>query len=463
MAPVARLGVIGGIIRVSTKAQAGTDSPENQRETLARAGATVFYEEAVSGSAKGGQKRRQSPSWQQLTADITGGRLTKLLVCDVSRIARRDALITELVELCDHHSVEFLASSGGTLTAKTAAQWLSVKQQGIFAEYFARELSDKIKRGQAAAINRGVFGFTSAHLPWHLQKDPADHTKIIAIPDRWETAQAAIRAYISGEWSMAQLCKFVYERHGVLGQTSSAHKWLKSGWVLGHYAKRSTGEVLIANLAPRLISEDEHHQLQLRMAANRKDRGKRAPHKIRALSAICRCAHCGRHLTHNTPKGYVYLRCAFNQCDAYAMNIPAAVVEHDLLALISHGAEIIDAAERRRQQCSKPSRELLNLRLRVKALKAALDLCESPGVRADYQQALARQHELEAALAPAEPTAPTLWEQVRVGSVNWWMEKSEAERQSRYLLLIDHAVVDPLLDASGLDQSFVVSVQWREL
>jgi len=74
MAPVARLGVIGGIIRVSTKAQAGTDSPENQRETLARAGATVFYEEAVSGSAKGGQRRRESPSWQRLVADITGGR-----------------------------------------------------------------------------------------------------------------------------------------------------------------------------------------------------------------------------------------------------------------------------------------------------------------------------------------------------------------------------------------------------
>jgi len=166
-------------------------------------------------------------------ADITGGRLTKLLVCDVSRIARRDHLITELVELCDQHGVEFLASSGGTLTAKTAAQWLSVKQQGIFAEYFARELSDKIRRGQAAAISRGVFGFTDRHIAWHLQKNPDDRHKVIPHPERWQTARQVISDYIEGRVTMSAMCGIVHSKHGVMGRTAAASKWLRSGWLRG--------------------------------------------------------------------------------------------------------------------------------------------------------------------------------------------------------------------------------------
>ena len=47
-------------------------------------------------------------------------------------------------------------------SAKTAPQWLSVKQQAVFAEYFAREQSDKIRRGQESCRQRGVFGFSSS-------------------------------------------------------------------------------------------------------------------------------------------------------------------------------------------------------------------------------------------------------------------------------------------------------------
>jgi DNA invertase Pin-like site-specific DNA recombinase len=433
--------VIGGIIRVSTKAQAGTDSPENQRETLARAGATVFYEEAVSGSAKGGQRRRQSPSWQQLTADIASGRLTKLLVCDVSRIARRDALITELVELCDQHGVEFLANSGGTLTAKTAAQWLSVKQQGIFAEYFARELSDKIKRGQAAAIARGVFGFTSAHLPWHLQKDPADPRKVIARPECWEDARRELMAYIEGQITTSELCRRIHAKHGIFARTAAAHKWLRSGWLRGHYAKRGTGEVLIANIAPALISEAEHELLLLRLTANRKEPGKRSPHRVYALSGLCFCSACGGALNYNVAGHNRYLRCGVTTCANGPSRVRADLIEFDIRAAMGLRVDDVAAAERRRRQVSKPSKELLNLRQRIKKLEEVLALADSPGVRADHREAVARLQQLEA-VETAPLSEPTLWEMVRAGSENWWEERDEGQRQTCYMTVLRRAVVD---------------------
>ena len=326
-----RKPVVAGIVRVSTKSVEQEQSPKNQQEHLRRAGCNKFYEDKISGSAEGGERRRQSKVWQQLEADIRANRISKLLVCEVSRIARRDHLVMDLVELCDQHGVEFLATTGGQLSQKSAPQWLSVKQQAVFAEYFAREQSDKIKRGQESCKQRGVFGFTSAHLAWHLQKDPGDKHKVIARPECWDDARSAVIEYINGNWTMKEVCSFLHDRQGVLSRQGVAHKWFKSPWLRGHYGSRDTGEIYIANIAPPLITEEENERLLLRMAANRKRPGTRAPHKIRALSKVCRCAHCDSLLTYNVPKeGFTYLRCGNNQCNAYAKNIPAMVVEFDL-------------------------------------------------------------------------------------------------------------------------------------
>ena len=459
---------VAGIIRVSTDSAEQAQSPENQREHLARAGCTEFYEDKISGSAEGGERRRLSPVWQRLITDIEAGRISKLMCCEVNRIARRDHLIMDLVALCDQHAVEFIATTGGQLSAKSAPQWLSVKQQAVFAEYFAREQSDKIKRGQESCRQRGVFGFTSAHLAWHLQKDPTDKRKVIAKPEAWDDARTAVIEYLNGNWTMSEMCSFLHDRQGVLSRPGVAHKWLKSGWIRGHYASRQTGEIYIANLAPALLSEEEHERLLLRLAANRKRPGTRAPHKIRALSKVCRCFHCRSLLTYSVSKQrYSYLRCGNNQCEAYAKNVPSMAVEADLqVAIDSRVGEIINSDQQRAQQV-RPSKELLNLRQRTKQLRAVLDVMESPGVRADYDEAMARQQQLEEALEPSEPTERSMAQILYEGSVNWWADKTDAERQSAYLLLIDFAVISTLgtvpvrVGPESVNDSNVIGIYWR--
>ena len=463
-----RKPVVAGIVRVSTKSVEQEQSPKNQQEHLRRAGCNKFYEDKISGSAEGGERRRQSKVWQQLEADIRANRISKLLVCEVSRIARRDHLVMDLVELCDQHGVEFLATTGGQLSQKSAPQWLSVKQQAVFAEYFAREQSDKIKRGQESCKQRGVFGFTSAHLAWHLQKDPGDKHKVIARPECWDDARSAVIEYINGNWTMKEVCSFLHDRQGVLSRQGVAHKWFKSPWLRGHYGSRDTGEIYIANIAPPLITEEENERLLLRMAANRKRPGTRAPHKIRALSKVCRCAHCDSLLTYNVPKeGFTYLRCGNNQCNAYAKNIPAMVVEFDLQRAVDSRVEEVIKSDHQRAQQVRPSKELLNLRQRTKQLRAVLDVMESPGVRADYEEAMARQQQLEEALEPSESAERSIAQMLYEGSLQWWEDKTEAERQSAYLLLIDYAVVDTIgtvdvqISPTTTNPSHVTSIHWR--
>lgn len=439
--------VIGGIIRVSSEHQADEgQSPQNQRDVLTRAGATAFYEDVVSGSAKGGNKRRQSPVWQQLITDVTSGKLTQLLVCEVARIARRDALIMELVELCDQHGVEFLSTNGGQLTAKTAPSWLSVKQQAVFAEYFAREQSDKIKRAQASCVARGVFGFTDAHIPWHLQRDPDDKHRVIARPDCWDSARELVMGYIEGRMTMKAICATVYQRHGVLRHSSAVTKWLRSAWLRGHYGKRD-GQILIANIAPALVTEAEAALLLQRIDSNRKDHGTRAPHKKHALTGLCQCVSCGQIMTTCQRKGrggkvYSYVRCGQPDCVAFLHNIPMQRVETALQELLDEAdLETMEREGMRRQQVTTPSKELLNLRTAVKRMQEALALFDSPGIRADLQTAQRRIADLEAAHQPEEPRL-TLRQLQEVGSEQWWSQRDDHQRNLDYLSVVDYVTVD---------------------
>lgn len=429
--------MIGGIIRVSTDSAEQAQSPANQRAHLASAGCTAFYEDKISGSAKGGEKRRQSAVWQQLEADIKNRKLSKLLVCEVNRIARRDHLVMGLVELCDEYGVDFLATTGGTLTAKSAPQWLSVKQQAVFAEYFAREQSDKIKRGQAAAVSRGVFGFTSRHLAWHLLKDPEDPRKIIKHPDHWDTAREIAIAYIEGRISAVDAARTIYSRHGVLRQASGVSKWLRSYWIRGHYGKRG-GEVLIANVAPALITEEEYLMLQKRLAGNAKSKGTRAPHKKRALTGVCECAWCGGGLSYRVANGSKYLFCGKPDCTNYSKLMREDMIEEQLREYL-HDLDLVEFEQNSRSAstAAKPTKELLNLKLRVKKLDEALAIVDSPGVRADYEQAIARINELEAAQMPAESEMLTSEDLKQLGSAEWWSKRDDHQRNTDYLYLFE--------------------------
>lgn len=445
-------GEVGAIIRVSTKRQAEqSDSPANQRHLLASQGATRFYEYVGSGFSS--EKRRSSAAWQNLMQDIRNGRLSRLLATDISRAARKDELLTELIQLCDQHGVEFLAA-GLQVTHGSAMSWYSAKQMSLMAELYSRDLSDKIKRGQAAAIARGVPAFTSKQLPWHLMREPGTKHGVIQHPERWDDARDVVLDYMEGRARLDALSARIYAKHGVIGCAATMHKWLRSHSLLGHYGKRD-GPVLITNCFPALISSEEGELLQRRLQANRKRWGTTTNHKVYALTGLCHCAHCGHALAHSTVNKsngtkYRYLRCAAKrECPGFRKLISAELVEMAVLHQLGEALEAMALKGATRGDLVTESAEVVNLRQRVRKLEALLSELESPGVRADLKQAMGRLQALEAAMSNPDQSRVDQAKAMLLRAENTFMARPDGERNAYLLAVVDHCLIDTTYKPEG--------------
>lgn len=444
---------IGGIVRVSTKRQAEeSDSPANQRHMLAGQGATRFYEYVGSGFSI--DKRRASEAWQQLLLDIRSGRLRRLLATDISRAARKDELLSELIELCDECGVEFLAS-GLRVSHGNAMQWYSAKQMGLMAELYSRDLSDRIKRGQAAAIARGVPAFTSKHLPWHLMREPGTRHGVIPHPQHWDDARQAVMDYIEGRQRLDALSARIYKKHGVMSTAAGMHKWLRSHALEGHYGKRD-GPVLIANCFPALISHEEGQLLRRRLDVNRKRWGTSSNHTTYALTGLCRCLHCGHALVYQcTPKRngdvYRYLRCtARRECPGFRKLTSENLLEMACLHQLGHALEDLALRGATSKEPAMVPVEVLNLRQRVQKLEGLLKELDSPGVKADLQEAQQRLERLEAAaFGPSDPRVDRMKEILLRGE-STFMARPHGERNADLLLVVDHFKVDTTYKPLGM-------------
>lgn len=436
---------IGGIIRVSTKKQAqDSDSPTNQRHVLASQGATRFYEYVGSGFDV--RARRSSQAWQELTEDIRNGRLRRILTTDISRAARRDELLSELIELCDQYGVEFLAS-GLKVSHGSAMSWYSARQMSLMAELYSRDLSDRIKRGQAAAVARGIPAFTSKHLPWHLMRDPDNKHGAIRHPERWDDAREAVLDYIEGRARLDALSARIYAKHGVMSCCAGMHKWLRSHALLGHYGKRD-GPVLIVNCFPALISSEEGELLKRRLLLNRKRWGTTSSHTVYALTGLCQCLHCGYAMSYTSvrkPSGdsYRFLRCnAKRDCPGFRKVTNAELVEMALLHQLGKALEDMAVKGASRHESVAESPELVHARQRVQKLQALLAELESPGVRSDLKQAKQRLAALEAANSKPLKARLDQAKAMLLRSENRFMERPDGERNADLMLVVEKAIVD---------------------
>lgn len=443
---------IGGIIRVSTKKQAlESDSPANQRHVLAAQGATRFYEYVGSGFDVRG--RRSSEAWQNLTSDIREGRLRRILTTDISRAARRDELLSELIELCDQYGVEFLAS-GLKVSHGSAMSWYSARQMSLMAELYSRDLSDRIKRGHAAAIARGIPAFTSKHLPWHLMRDPNNKHGAIPNPERWDDARQAVLDYMEGRCRLDALAARIHAKHGVMSCAAGMHKWLRSHALLGHYGKRD-GPVLIVNCFPALISGEEGELLKRRLLLNRKRWGTTSSHTVYALSGLCKCLHCGHALSYtSTAKGngesYRYLRCsAKRDCIGFRKLTDAGLLEMAVLHQLGEALDVMAMRSASRTTPVTESPELLAMRQRVQKLEALLNELDSPGVRADLKQAKTRLAALQKAANRPDRARMDQVKAMLLRAESSFMQREEGERNADLMLVLEKATVDTTFKPEG--------------
>ena len=355
--------MIGAYIRVSTGRQGDGESPDNQRERLQAAGADEFYVDVVSGFKR--SQRRKAVEFQRLIADITAGKLTKLLTTRLDRIARRDGIFLELSELCDQHHVEFLSLQGGRVDTTSTAGWLSVKMQLMLAEHYSRQLSENVRNGLSAQIARGVHTRPSSSLPFHLAPDPASRRGVVA-GEAWDDARYSVEQILAGRWTLGDAARFINANHGSMAATSSYSRWLRSPAILGHACDRK-GTIQIAGCWPALVNETEQEKLLETVAAARKRWGKNKESKLppKALSGLCVCSCCQERMVMCMCRVgkyiYEYVRCDSRRgCSVKGRNVPALAIEQILLIehVMPRMEELVAAAAQRDQQpAAAPSPE----------------------------------------------------------------------------------------------------------
>lgn len=279
----------GGYVRVSSARQRDeSDSPANQRERLAAAGATEFYEDlAVSGWKL--EKRRGAAGFRRLRADIEAGRLTRLLATRLDRIARRDAIVLELADLCERCGVEFVTLGSGRVETGSASGWLSVKVQLLMAEHYSRQLSENVRSALAAQRARGIPVRAASNLPFHLTREPGTRHGVIP-SEHWPAARRMIDEFLLGDLSCRAAARRLAELGGPRMLGESIGEWFRAPAGRGHLATRE-GEILLRDVWPAILTPAEHLRI-VEILEERRSGGaiRRSGRTRRALSGLCRCS-----------------------------------------------------------------------------------------------------------------------------------------------------------------------------
>ena len=95
----------------------------------------------------------------------------------------------------------------------------------------------------------------------------------------------------------------------------------------------------------------------------------------------------------------------------------------------------------------------MNLKLRAKKLEEALAIVDSAGVRTDYEEAVRRIAELEAAQQPEAPQRLTEEDWEKIISGEWWENRDPHQRNTDYLYLFD------VVEVNCVDKSPISAVR----
>jgi len=159
----------------------GGDAPSNsivnQRELLqscARENGIKIYGEYIDDGFSGTSFNR--PGFKRMLADIEAGKVNTVLCKDLSRLGRNNAMVAWYTEMFfPDRNVRLIALNDGIDTGQGENEIMAFKS--VINEYYARDISKKIRSSIRSAALKGEFG--GSHAPYGYVKSPEDKHKLI--------------------------------------------------------------------------------------------------------------------------------------------------------------------------------------------------------------------------------------------------------------------------------------------
>ena len=156
---------------------AESNSIGNQREILNRYATDhgfIVCGEYVDDGWSGTNFNR--PDFKKMVEDIESGEIGVLLVKDLSRLGRNNAMIAFYTEIfLPDHDVRLIALGDSIDTGHGENEIMAFKS--VINEYYARDISKKIRAVKRNQALKGDFG--GAHAPYGYIKDPGNKHKLL--------------------------------------------------------------------------------------------------------------------------------------------------------------------------------------------------------------------------------------------------------------------------------------------
>lgn len=312
-----------GIARVSTKEQATEAhfSFTNQRTRIRDYAAAHRWDlvDIVEYVQSGGSNRREL---RDILQRVKQDRIEVVVVNELDRLARD--MVSTMLFLEDLQKVGCrFASVADDLDLTTPDGELKMMMLAMFAHYFRRQLSRKVKGGQAERAKQGKrhgerpYGYRPSGDTWEPDPDEAPIVKQVywmylhgqmgfrAIAKSLNARGVAGHSGRTGTWDVRTIERML-RREAYAGDTIYG-KWIQHRDRDGHtHITRQTPQI-VQDSHPAIIDRETWNAVQERLA-RRKTVGPRSNDSPYLLSGIVRCGLCGTSMVvlrtgHRRPDG----------------------------------------------------------------------------------------------------------------------------------------------------------------
>lgn len=325
--------------RVSSSAQDEGQALTQQIDRLNRAEPThhKLYQDVQTGDDN------DRPNYQLMRSEVreAAGRGLKVMVrvAKLDRLSRNNHEIDQIIEEWDRIGVVFQSLDGGIYTAKEAQDWLRSTQEGIYAQYFLRQLSSNVRKGKDY---KRRMGRPVGMAPYGYMFN-ANKTKFEKHPERARIFRILVDAYLPEPHGLGvplSALRAIALANG-WGVTESAIRYaLKNPVYRGHLTAREGGitnkerkmgiskplKIVAWCAHDPIITEQEYKLLEAQLDENRRHWGANAGQTKRhcnVLAGLCYCSVCGYRLryAHQEAGGkgsggkiYTYIHCHYKGC-----------------------------------------------------------------------------------------------------------------------------------------------------
>lgn len=313
-----------------------SNSIANQREMLkryAKENKFYVYDEYIDDGFSGTTFNR--PALNRMFEDIEAGKVNVVLVKDMSRLGRNNALFMYYVEeVFPDLDVRFIAINDMVDTAQDDNEIMPFKS--VLNEYYARDISKKIRSSIRTTALTG--GFTGAFAPYGYLVDPENKKKLIVDP---ETAPIVKRIFELSQQGTSThqiariLCKdgilvpraYRAKKKGILEQSKGftfPTDWvgknvkmiLENQVYLGHMVSHKSQTksfknkkivpvpkedwIVVENTHEAIIDKETFEIVQKFISVKKQPNKTGKPN---IFVGLVKCPDCGRNLAYSNPNG----------------------------------------------------------------------------------------------------------------------------------------------------------------